>query len=84
MIISIRRPMPGTGENRAQIEFIEPLRLAGKVSVNRAYIFNLMAYQDGKECSYGPGFEYNFYFENDEDATAFLLKFNGVVNNNND
>lgn len=79
MIVSIPRPLPGTDENKRQVEFIEPIRDRGEVSVSRGYIFNLIAYNSGKECSYSPGFNYSFDFEHSEDATAFMLMFNGEI-----
>jgi len=75
--IDIKRPNPGTNENEQQIAFIEPLREQKRIFVNNAYLFNLNQYYEGKECSYSPGFNYQFVFPDLQDATAFKLRFGG-------
>jgi hypothetical protein len=75
--INIPRPRPETAENSKQIAFLEPLRVQGKVLVNDAYRFNLGQFNAGRECSWSPGFNYEFIFSEKEDATAFKLIFGG-------
>lgn len=76
--INISRPDPGTNENEEQISFIEPLRKDERIFVNNIYLLNLDQYYNGQPAIWGPGFRYEFEFNNLEDATAFKLRFGGT------
>lgn len=76
-IINIPRPVPETDENERLISFVEPLRKAERIKVSSAYFFNLKQFEKNGECSWSPGFRYEFFFPVEEDATAFKLAFGG-------
>lgn len=45
-------------QNGRPCNYIEPLRVAGKVKVSSCYSFNLEQYKKSKSCDHGPGLKY--------------------------
>lgn len=89
-MVNIGRPYPDTckgnkgdfpfmGQNKRLCEYIEPLRKEGRVEVSEAYLYNLSNLENGKECGYGPGYKYNFWFTNREDAEQFVVDWDELA-----
>lgn len=77
--VNIARPLPHTTENADQIKFLEPLIEMDEVYANMAYRWNKEQYDNNEECSYSPGFKYEFWFRSVDKAEEFVKLFNGEI-----
>jgi hypothetical protein len=77
--VNIPRPIPNTNENAEQIKYLEPLIESNDVFVNSAFRWNKAQYDNNQECSYSPGYRYEFWFRHIDTAEEFVKLFNGEV-----
>lgn len=87
-IVNIASPLPigycgvekgGIYDNETQINYIEPLREAGKVNISDAYSFNKNQFDKGESPCVRPGFLYMFWFYDLDEAVKFKDRFKGEL-----
>lgn len=66
-------------ENTEIINFINPLLETKKVNVSGVFWENVALSDANQPPLYRDGYAYYFWFENEDDALSFKLKFNGEL-----